>query len=85
MLAKVRVPREGAMRQLPFDIDADSVIEVGRYLDDHAKTTAVSMSEALRVIRRRVNIARVGDSRLEELILESAANRKLALLLDNHN
>ncbi|QND60571.1 hypothetical protein [Mesorhizobium huakuii] len=73
------------MRELPFDIDADAVIEVGRYLDDHAKTTAVSISEALRVIRRRVNKSRAGDSGLEELIVESAAARKLALLLDNHN
>ena len=48
------------MRELPFDIDADAVIEVGRYLDDHAKTTAVSIYEALRVIRRRVNNSRVG-------------------------
>ncbi len=31
-----------AMRELPFDIDADALIEVGRYLDDHAKSTAVS-------------------------------------------
>jgi hypothetical protein len=73
------------MRELPFDIDADAVIEVGRYLDAHAKTTAVSISEALRVIRRRVNKSCVGDSGLEELIVESAAARKLALLLDNHN
>jgi len=73
------------MRELPFDVDADAVIEVGRYLDGHAKTTAVSISEALRVIRRHVNKSHVGDSGLEELIVESAAARKLALLLDNHN
>ncbi|MFD1986038.1 hypothetical protein ACFSOZ_26690 [Mesorhizobium newzealandense] len=73
------------MRELPFDIDADAAIEVGRYLDDHAKTTAVSISDALRVIRRRITTARVGDMWLEELIVESAAARKLALLLDNHN
>ena len=73
------------MRDLPIDVDADAVIAVGRYLDDHAKTTAVSISEALRVIRRRVNKSRVGDSGLEELIVEGAAARKLALLLDTHN
>ena len=73
------------MRDLPIDVDADAVIAVGRYLDDHAKTTAVSISEALRVIRRRVNKSRVGDSGLEELIVEGAAARKLAILLDNHN
>ena len=73
------------MRDLPIDVDADAVIAVGRYLDDHAKTTAVSISEALRVIRRGVNKSRVGDMWLEELIVESAAARKLAILLDNHN
>ena len=73
------------MRDLPIDVDADVVIAVGRYLDDHAKTTAVSISEALRVIRRGVNKSRVGDMWLEELIVESAAARKLAILLDNHN
>ena len=73
------------MRELPFDIDTDAVIEVGRYLDDHAKTTPVSVSEALRVIRRRINGSPIGDGGLEELIVESAATRKLALLLDNHN
>ena len=73
------------MRDLPIDVDADAVIAVGRYLDDHAKTTAVSISEALRVIRRGVNKSRIGDMWLEELIVESAAARKLAILLDNHN
>lgn len=71
------------MRELPSNVDADAVIEVGRYLDDHAKTTAVSVSEALRVIRRRINGSRISDSGLEELILESAATRHLAILLDN--
>ena len=73
------------MRDMPIDVDADAVIAVCRYLDDHAKTTAVSISEALRVIRRGVNKSRVGDMWLEELIVESAAARKLAILLDNHN
>jgi hypothetical protein len=72
------------MRELPSNIDADAVIEVGRYLDDHAKTTAVSISDALRVVRRRVNGSPISGSGLEELILESAAARHLAILLDNH-
>lgn len=72
------------MRELPSNIDADAVIEVGRYLDDHARTTAVSISDALRVVRRRVNGSPISDSGLEELILESAAARHLAILLDNH-
>jgi hypothetical protein len=76
--------QEGSVRELPSNIDADAVIEVGRYLDDHAKTTAVSISDALRVVRRRVNGSPISDSGLEELILESAAARHLAILLDNH-
>ncbi|UVC13517.1 hypothetical protein [Mesorhizobium onobrychidis] len=72
------------MRELPSNVDAKAVIEVGRYLDDHAKTTAVSVSEALRVIRRRINGLPISDSGLEELILGSAATRHLAILLDNH-
>ena len=71
------------MRELPSNVDADAVIEVGRYLDDHAKTTAVSVSEALRIIRRRINGSRISDCGLEELILESAATRHLAILMDN--
>jgi hypothetical protein len=71
------------MRQLPVNIDADAVIQVGRYLDDHSKVTAVSISQALRVIRRRINGSPISESGLEALILESAATRHLALLLDS--
>jgi hypothetical protein len=71
------------MRELPSNVDADAVIEVGRYLDDHSKTTPVSVSEALRVIRRRINGSPISDGGLEELILESASTRHLAMLLDN--
>lgn len=71
------------MRELPSNVDADAVIEVGRYLDDHAKTTAVSLSEAFRVIRGRMNGSPISDRGLEELIMESASTRHLAILLDN--
>lgn len=71
------------MRELPSNVDADAVIEVGCYLDDHAKTTAVSISEALGVIRRHINGPSIRDSGLEELIMESASTRHLAILLDN--
>jgi len=72
------------MRELPANVDADAVIEIGRYLDEHAKTTPVSLSDALRVVRRRAPTTRPGDTWLEELIVESAASRSLAVLLDNH-
>jgi hypothetical protein len=71
------------MRELPSNVD-DAVIEVGRYLDDLAKATAVSISDALRVVRHRAPTTRAGDLWLEELIVESAATRQLAILLDNH-
>ncbi|MGX7875668.1 hypothetical protein ACVDG5_025760 [Mesorhizobium sp. ORM6] len=71
------------MRELPSNVDADAVIEVGRYLDDHSKVTPVSISEALRVIRPLINGSPISDSGLEELIMESAATRHLAMLLDN--
>lgn len=73
------------MRELPLEIDADAVIAVGQYLDDHAKTTAVSISDALRVIRRRTSTVQVGDLWLEELIIEGAAFTRLAVLLDSHD
>ncbi|AZO62000.1 hypothetical protein EOA75_11280 [Mesorhizobium sp. M1A.F.Ca.IN.022.07.1.1] len=71
------------MRELPPNVDADVVIEVGRYLDDHAKTTAVSISDAIRVVRRRAPATRASELWLEELIVESAGTRQLAVLLDN--
>lgn len=71
------------MRILPSNVDADAVIEVGRYLDDHAKTIPVSVSEALRIVRRRIGGSSISESGLEELIVESAATRHLTIQLDN--
>ena len=71
------------MRELRSYVDADAVLEICRYLDDHAKTTPVSISDALRVVRRRINGSPITDSGLEELIVESAVTRHLAILLDN--
>jgi hypothetical protein len=73
--SRVRVPREAAMRELPINVDADAVIQVGRYLDNHPKITAVSIYEALRKIWPLINGSPIDDCGLEELIVESAASR----------
>lgn len=69
------------MRELPNNVDADVVIEIGRYLDDHGRGTAVSMSLASSAIRRRVKTS-MNRLELEQLIMESAAARQMAMLLD---
>ncbi|TPN40164.1 hypothetical protein FKO01_03055 [Mesorhizobium sp. B2-3-3] len=69
------------MRELPRNVDADAVIEIGRYLDDQGKVAPVSLSCAIEAIRKLVQTG-LTDFELEELILESAAARHLALLLD---
>ncbi|TPK61154.1 hypothetical protein FJ930_27885 [Mesorhizobium sp. B2-4-15] len=72
------------MRDLPTNVDVDAVIAVGQYLDDHSKTTPVSISDAIRVIRKRAK-TRLSDFDLEQLIVESAGTRHLGLLLDTHD
>ena len=56
------------MRELPPSVDADAVLKSVRYLDEHAKTTPVSISEALRVVRPLAPSTRPGDTWLEELM-----------------
>ncbi|MBZ9797732.1 hypothetical protein [Mesorhizobium sp. ES1-4] len=71
------------MRELPRNVDADAVIEIGRYLDDQAKLAPISLSQAIEAVRKLVE-TKLTDFDLEELILESAAARRLALLLDTY-
>ncbi|WP_181165748.1 hypothetical protein [Mesorhizobium sp. B2-4-12] len=70
-----------AMRELPRNVDADAVIEIGRYLDDQAKLAPISLSHAIEAVRKLVE-TELNDFDLEQLIIESAAARHLALLLD---
>ncbi len=72
------------MKDLPKNIDADAVIAIGQYLDDHSKITPVSLSDAIRVIRKLVATS-LSDFDLEKLIIESAGARHLSVLLHSHN
>ncbi|TIR17083.1 MAG: hypothetical protein E5X33_26905 [Mesorhizobium sp.] len=72
------------MKDLPRNVDADAVIAIGQYLDDHSKITPVSVSDAIRVVRK-LAITRLSDFDLEELIIESAGARHLSVLLDSHD
>ncbi|MDX8500826.1 hypothetical protein RFM99_20715 [Mesorhizobium sp. VK4C] len=72
------------MRDLPINVDADAVIAIGNYLDDHSKATAVSVSGAIFAIRKKA-MTTLSDNELEELIVESAAARHLAVLLDTRD
>ncbi|MBS3650454.1 hypothetical protein KEU06_17710 [Pseudaminobacter sp. 19-2017] len=70
------------MKELPKDIDPDLVMAVGRYLDDHGRSTPVSLGVAIPEIRTRYS-TRLSNKALEELILQMAATRGLSVLLDN--
>ncbi|MEI9416489.1 hypothetical protein [Mesorhizobium sp. Cs1321R2N1] len=70
------------MRDLPKDVDADAVIEIGRYLDDLGKRARISVHEAIRIVRKKTR-TKLTDAGLEELIVECAAARHLAIVLDS--
>jgi hypothetical protein len=69
------------MHTLPRNIDADAVLAIGRMLDDHAKMASVSLADALNYIRKDCR-TRLSDHDLEELVIEMAGSRGLAVLLD---
>jgi hypothetical protein len=69
------------MRELPWNIDADLVLAVGRLLDDHAKMTSVSVAAAIAQIRKALK-TKVTNDEIEQLIIEMAASRGLAVLID---
>jgi hypothetical protein len=72
------------VRELAKNIDADLVLAVARYLDDHGRSTPVSLGVAIPEIRNRQS-TRLSNKALEELILQMAATRGLSVLLDNHH
>lgn len=71
------------MRTLPNNIDADVVLAIGQMLDDHAKVASVSLADALNDIRK-IHKTRLTDGELEELVVEMAGSRGLAVLLDRN-
>lgn len=72
------------MRSLPRNIDVDAVLEIGAYLDDQAHNVPVSMRRAIAAVRQRLKTD-LTDHELEELIVESASTRRLALVLDSRD
>ncbi|PSJ61851.1 hypothetical protein [Kumtagia ephedrae] len=71
------------MKDLPADIDADAVITIGRYLDDHGRSAPVSLGIAIPEVRALVS-TRLSNKAIEELLVQMAATRGMAVLLDNH-
>jgi hypothetical protein len=69
------------MRPLPRNVDADAVLAIGAYLDDQARSVPISVRGSIDEVRKNTR-TRLSDQQLEELIIESAAARHLALLLD---
>jgi hypothetical protein len=69
------------MRTLPLNIDADAVLAIGRVLDDHAKMASVSIADIVARIRKE-QLTMLSDHELEELVIEMAGSRGLAVLLD---
>ncbi|MER8384430.1 hypothetical protein NKJ46_00250 [Mesorhizobium sp. M0166] len=69
------------MRDLPRNIDADVVIEISKLLDDRAKSVPVPVHKLAAMIRLSIE-TRLTDQSIEELIVEMAATRGLAMLFD---
>jgi hypothetical protein len=69
------------MRDLPRDIDADVVIEIDKLLDEAAQSVPVPVRKLAATIRRKLETS-LSDPSIEELIVEMAATRGLAMLFD---
>ncbi|MBZ9682834.1 hypothetical protein LB524_26555 [Mesorhizobium sp. ESP6-5] len=69
------------MRELPKDIDADVVIEISRLLDDSALFVPVRVHELTARVRQKVKTG-LPDRSIEELIVEMASLRRLAMAFE---
>ncbi|MER9301206.1 hypothetical protein NKI38_32905 [Mesorhizobium sp. M0621] len=69
------------MHTLPANIDADVVLAIGWMLDDHAKLASVSLADSVEQIRGSQTTS-LTDIEIEELVIEMAGSRGLAVLLD---
>jgi hypothetical protein len=69
------------MRELPKDIDADVVIEISKLLDDSPLFVPVRVHELAARVRQRVKTG-LPDLSIEELIVEMASVRQLAMAFD---
>ncbi len=69
------------MRDLPMDIDADVVIEVGRLLDDAEDLATLPVHELVKRIRTILQ-TRLSDQAIEELVVDMATKRGLPMVFD---
>lgn len=69
------------MRDLPSDIDADVVIEVSRLLDDAEDLSPLPVHELVKRIRTTLQ-TRLSDQAIEELVVEMASTRGLAMVVE---
>lgn len=73
--------RERAMQDLPRNIDADLVIEIGRIFDDAPAEAGISVSETIAECRRNT-ATRMTDEELETLIVRMSGPRGRAVVFD---
>ncbi|RWC31261.1 hypothetical protein [Mesorhizobium sp.] len=69
------------MRELPKDIDADVVIEISKLLDDSPLFVPVRVHELAASVRQKVKTG-LPNLSIEELIVEMASVRQLAMVFD---
>ncbi|RJT27532.1 hypothetical protein D3227_35985 [Mesorhizobium waimense] len=69
------------MRELTKNIDADVVIEIGKLLDERPHSTPVPVHKLAVLVRQRVKTG-LPDNSIEELIVEMATTRQLAMAFD---
>lgn len=69
------------MQDLPRNIDADVVIEIGRILDDAPEEAGISVSETI-AERRRHASTNMTDEELETLIVRMSGRRGRAVIFD---
>ncbi|MET2831243.1 hypothetical protein [Mesorhizobium shangrilense] len=68
------------MRDLPRDIDADVVIEIGKLLDD-TDVGPLPVHDLVKQVRTLTQSI-VSDQAIEQLIVEMAANRGLSMIFE---
>lgn len=69
------------MQDLPRNIDADVVIEIGRILDDAPAEAGISVSETIAECRRHTS-TKMTDEELETLIVRMSGPRGRAVIFD---
>jgi len=68
----------------PLAIQADTIIEIGRFLDEHGKSMPISMFGARAVLQERLP-QQIAEKELQQLLVEMCASRGLALLFDDRD